>query len=82
MTVKQLIETLAKLPEDLHGHEVRLQRPAGDYWGTILATALSQVREEQVRHSDYHDEWCVEVGHDGTLRDARPDELRQVVVLS
>lgn len=52
MTVKQMMAILANFPDDA---EVHLVYPSRDYWNTEIAAKVSDVGEEEVRHSVYHE---------------------------
>ena len=51
MTVKELIESLQYFDENM---EVKFAYNFGDYWGTEVASNITEIDEGQVRYSDYH----------------------------
>jgi hypothetical protein len=51
MTVKKLIDLLQDFDENM---EVKFAYNFGDYWGTEVASNITEIDEGQVRHSDYH----------------------------
>jgi len=51
MTVKKLIDLLQDFDENM---EVKFAYNFGDYWGTEVASNVTEIDEGQVRYSDYH----------------------------
>ena len=51
MTVKKLIDLLQDFDENM---EVKFAYNFGDYWGTEVASNITEIDESQVRYSDYH----------------------------
>ena len=51
MTVKELIESLQDFDPNM---EVKFAYNFGDYWGTEVASNITEIDEGQVRYSDYH----------------------------
>jgi hypothetical protein len=51
MTVKELMATLEDFDPNM---EVKFAYNFGDYWGTEVASNITEIDEGQVRHSDYH----------------------------
>ena len=51
MTVKELIDLLQDFDENM---EVKFAYNFGDYWGTEVASNVTEIDEGQVRYSDYH----------------------------
>ena len=51
MTVKELIESLEGFDPNM---EVKFAYNFGDYWGTEVASNVTEIDEGQVRYSDYH----------------------------
>jgi hypothetical protein len=51
MTVKELIESLEDFDPNM---EVKFAYNFGDYWGTEVASNVTEIDEGQVRYSDYH----------------------------
>jgi hypothetical protein len=51
MTVKELIESLEGFDPNM---EVKFAYNYGDYWGTEVASNITEIDESQVRYSDYH----------------------------
>jgi hypothetical protein len=51
MTVKELMNTLEDFDENM---EVKFAYNFGDYWGTEVASNITEIDEGQVRYSDYH----------------------------
>jgi hypothetical protein len=51
MTVKELMTTLEDFDPNM---EVKFAYNFGDYWGTEVASNVTEVDEGQVKYSDYH----------------------------
>jgi hypothetical protein len=51
MTVKELMATLEDFDPNM---EVKFAYNFGDYWGTEVASNVTEIDEGQVRYSDYH----------------------------
>lgn len=51
MTVEELIEVLENFPS---GMEIRVAHPSHDYWGTLLASEITEVEQGQTEYSAYH----------------------------
>ena len=51
MTVKELMESLEGFDPNM---EVKFAYNYGDYWGTEVASNVTEIDEGQVRYSDYH----------------------------
>lgn len=71
MKVADLIALLQQQDPDLEVHQTE---PSHDYWGSVLTPVTVVVEVVPVRHSQYHNEWCVEE------RDPLPTDT-QVLVL-
>ena len=52
MRLKQLLAILANFPDDA---EVHLVYPSHDYWSTEIAAKVTDLDEEEVRYSVYHE---------------------------
>ena len=77
MTVKQLIDNLSGMPEDL---EVRFAYGSGDYWKTTLAGKIHHVEEGVVKFSEYHSKDQVVDSDDE--RELEEVGVKQVVLLT
>ena len=51
MTVKELMNTLEDFDPNM---EVKFAYNFGDYWGTEVASNVTEVDEGQVKYSNYH----------------------------
>ena len=83
MTVRQLREALAGLPEEAQDKLVTCAYPSGDYWRTVLCATVERVIEREVRWSAYHRERAL-LNEERDGDEERDDDERDsdVVVLS
>jgi hypothetical protein len=51
MNVKELIEMLGDMPEDM---EVMFTYDYGDHWGNVVAVGFDSIEMKDVAWSDYH----------------------------
>lgn len=75
MKVKELIEQLQRMPEDM---DVHIAYPYGDYWRNVVAPKVSTVRSTEVVYSGYHQTDKLADDHD---YDREDEGVRQVVVI-
>ncbi len=83
MTVRQLREALADLPEEAQDKPVVYAYLCGDFWRTVLCGAVERVGERGLRWSGYHRAHALPDEGDGDgERDGEGAELSPAVVLS
>jgi hypothetical protein len=76
VTVKQLKEMLSDKDPDM---EVYFAHSSHDYWGSVLASGVREVSEEEIRFTAYHDQYEVPKNRD--VGEDDPEEKRKEVVL-
>lgn len=79
MKKQELIAQLSCLDDD---DDICLAFPSGDYWGNVLAKEISDVSEEKVTWSDYHNSYKMVDEEDEEKGWYEDDELKKVIVLS
>lgn len=52
MLKSELLELLERIPDNA---EIRINQPTHDYWRTHLAVDITDITEESVKPSTYHD---------------------------
>jgi len=56
MTKGELFELLVDFDDDM---EIGFAYPSGDYWRTTIVKNISEVSEEYVKFSSYHEEYVL-----------------------
>jgi hypothetical protein len=78
MTVHDLINRLKRMDQTL---DVYFAHPSHDYWRSELASEVSSLDVEQVKHSSYHDQMVTADDRDEAKAEARGEELVTVLLL-
>ena len=56
--------------------------PSGDYWGRVLTREVTEITEEQVTWSDYHNSYKLVDEEDIEKGYYEDEDLKKVIVLS
>jgi hypothetical protein len=73
MTKAELIQSLKPFGDD---EEIFFSYPSGDYWNTVLVSAVDCVEHQLVRYTPYHDTYKVI-----SDRDDEEDTLTKTVII-